>query len=314
LTIRGFFRNGKKTMQPGIIFDIKRYAIHDGPGIRTTVFLKGCPLSCWWCHNPEGLKSVPQGLYLKERCIGCGACAEVCPWRAIAVTNQGIVTDTSICMHCGTCARVCPAEAREVAGKSETVEPIMKIIVKDIPFYDTSGGGVTISGGEPLLQVDFLLELLERCGKHDIHRAVDTTGYAEPDIIEAVAAKAELFLFDLKLMDSAKHKKYTGVSNRKILRNLERLAAMGADIIIRVPLVPGINIDDENIEQTGAYVATLPGVRRIDLLPFHNAAGNKYRKFGLTYRTPDILPPAADQLRAVVKRLEKFGLQVAIGG
>ena len=301
-------------MQTGLIFDIKRYAIHDGPGIRTTVFFKGCPFSCWWCHNPEGLESTPQNLYSKERCVGCGHCANLCPSGALRPTPGGVVSEPALCENCGTCALICPAEARELAGKYLSVANLMEIIEKDVLFYDESGGGVTFSGGEPLLQANFLLELLKASGRRDIHRAIDTTGYADTRILMEIAREAELFLFDIKLMDPQKHKQYTGVSNRKILHNLERLARETVEITIRIPLIPGINDDDENITRTGTYISRLPGVENVDILPYHEAARYKYLKINADYYTKNILPPDGDRLSAVAQRLESFGLKVKIGG
>jgi pyruvate formate lyase activating enzyme len=301
-------------MQTGLIFDIKRYAIHDGPGIRTTVFFKGCPFSCWWCHNPEGLEITPQNLYSQERCVGCGHCANLCPSGALRPAPRGVMSEPALCEHCGTCALNCPAEARELAGKYLSVENLMEIIEKDVLFYDESGGGVTFSGGEPLLQANFLLELLKASGQRDIHRAIDTTGYADTSILMEIAREAELFLFDIKLMDPQKHKQYTGVSNRKILHNLERLTRETVEITIRIPLIPGINDDDENITQTGTYISRLPGVENVDILPYHEAARYKYLKINANYYTKNILPPDGDRLSAVAQRLESFGLKVKIGG
>ena len=298
----------------GIIFDIKKYAIHDGPGIRTTVFLKGCPLSCPWCHNPEGLSIKPQVVYNREKCIGCGECVAACPENALSLSTRGVETDFARCRHHGTCVLICPAEARESAGETISVENLVNIIAKDVPFYDESGGGVTFSGGEPLFQPEFLMAVLDACAILHIHRAVDTTGYTDSDTITAVAERSDLFLFDLKLMDPEKHKCYTGVSNRKILANLERIAGMDLDIIIRMPLLPGINDDDENIDKTGRFIAALPGVRKIDILPYHDFQKTKYSKFAIPYRAEEIASPTNQEVAAVVERLEDFGLDVTIGG
>jgi pyruvate formate lyase activating enzyme len=298
----------------GIIFDIKKYAIHDGPGIRTTVFFKGCPLSCWWCHNPEGLAMSAQIIYHKDRCIGCGECINVCPESAIVLSPSGVITDQSKCIHCGTCAETCPAEARELIGKVVTVDDVVGEIRKDILFYDESGGGVTFSGGEPLMQPDFLLGLLDACGKLGIHRTVDTSGHADAALLLEVAEMTELFLYDLKHMDPEKHKEYTGVPNEQILSNFDLLARHGVKINIRIPIIPGINSDDENIDRIGTFISTLPGVHDINILPYHSAAEGKYSKLGVQYRLEKILPSSNAEMEAVAKRLEKFGSHVKIGG
>lgn len=297
-----------------ILFDIKKYAIHDGPGIRTTVFMKGCPLSCWWCHNPEGLLSKPQLIYDTTRCIICKECIKACPQQAILLTSEGLVNDRLRCRQCGVCAEICPAQARELAGKNESVECLLKIIEKDIPFYDESGGGVTFSGGEPLMQSENLFQILKECGRMGIHRAIDTSGFTDPDTMRRVAKETDLFLFDLKCMDSAKHRKYTGVCNEIILSNLEMLAKEGAKITIRIPLIPGINDDDENINQTGLFVSALPGLDTVHLLPFHDFYKNKYNKFSMKYCGEDIRLSESSSTFDAVTTLEKFGLIVTIGG
>jgi len=297
-----------------ILFDIKKYAIHDGPGIRTTVFLKGCPLSCWWCHNPEGMLSKPQLIYDKTRCIICKECIKACPQQAIRFTSEGLVTERLHCRQCGVCAEICPAQARELVGKNESVESLVKIIEKDIPFYDESGGGVTFSGGEPLMQSENLFQILKKCGMLGIHRAIDTSGFTDLDTMRRVAKETDLFLFDLKFMDSAKHRKYTGVSNEVILSNLEMLVKEGAKITIRIPLIPGINDDDENINQTGLFVSALPGLDSVHLLPFHDFYKNKYSKFSMQYCGEDIRLSESSKISDVVTTLEKFGLIVTIGG
>jgi pyruvate formate lyase activating enzyme len=301
-------------MQQGIIFDIKKYAIHDGPGIRTTVFFKGCPLDCRWCHNPEGLKSSIEGLFRQDRCIGCSACLRVCPQKAIVATAFGLRTDWSRCEHCGACVQICPAGARELVGKKISVAEVMREVEKDILFYDQSGGGVTFSGGEPLMQPEFLLGLLEACGRLGLHRAVDTTGWAESQLLLEVAQKTDLFLYDLKQMDDDKHREYTGLSNARILGNLKLLARQGAKINIRLPVIPGINDDAGNIRALKDFVEGLPGVRDINLLPYHRAAREKYRRLGISYRLDQLLPPPKEVLEKIKKELEAPGFRVTIGG
>lgn len=301
-------------METGVIFDIKKYAIHDGPGIRTTVFFKGCPLSCWWCHNPEGLTMSTQRLYIKERCIGCGECIKVCPQEANSLSSRGVITDQSKCIKCRTCAQACPSEAIEFIGKTSTVDDVVRKIERDIIFYDESNGGVTFSGGEPLMQPGFLLELLDACGKLEIHRTVDTAGYADAKILMSVAERTELFIYDVKHMDPEKHKKYTGVSNEQILSNLELLAGHGANIKVRIPVIPGFNNDNENIDRTGSFISSLPGVSSVNLLKYHDSAITKYKKIGVKYLLKNVSPSSEHELKSIKKRLRKYGLKVKIGG
>ncbi len=298
----------------GIIFDIKRYAIHDGPGIRTTIFLKGCPVACQWCHNPEGIDPAPFVAYKKERCIRCGICVENCPEKALGLDSEGVIPSGSPCKNCFACTEICPAEAREQVGKSMSTQALLSEIIKDTPFYETSGGGVTFSGGEPLLQVDFLLELLKLCGKEKIHRAVDTTGYTSLEALMRVAEHTDLFLFDLKMMDSEKHKRYTGVSNHLIIDNLRLLAERGGDIVIRIPFIPGINDDLENLERTGSFLNRLPNITKVDILPYHDFQKGKYNHFNMSHGTENVPLPSREVLAEAKSRLEKFGFEVALGG
>ncbi|MEJ2705914.1 MAG: glycyl-radical enzyme activating protein [Sedimentisphaerales bacterium] len=225
----------------GYVFDIKRYAIHDGPGIRTTVFFKGCPLQCRWCHNPESWRKYPEPGFRLTRCLRCGQCIEACGQNAIALTENGPATDITKCKLCGECVRACLQGAREIIGKQMTVGQVMREIAADVIFYDESGGGVTFSGGEPLMQPQFLLALLSRCRARDIHTAVDTTCYAELEIVREIAPFTDLFLCDIKHMDAAVHKRFTGVDNDRILYNIKELSEAGKKVIIRIPLVPGFN-------------------------------------------------------------------------
>lgn len=301
-------------MKSGIVFDFKKYSIHDGPGIRTTVFLKGCPLSCWWCHNPESIPVEPEVLYRPERCIGCGACLKACPTKAVSATPEGFFADPALCSGNGACADVCPSMAREKVGRLMTSREVLDVIRKDIPFYDESGGGATFSGGEPLLQPEFLWELLKGCRKMGVRTAVDTTGFAQASILLETASRTDLFLYDLKHMDPEKHKTYTGVDNTLILENLRKLTESGAKVAIRIPLIPGINDDAENIERTGSFVSGLKNIVSVHVLPYHAAARNKYAKWGKSYRLPDTLPPSAEEQQAAAESLKSFGLNVLIGG
>lgn len=301
-------------MVGGVLFDIKRFSIHDGPGIRTTVFLKGCPLNCWWCHNPEGQAPGPELVFRAGRCIGCGACLEVCPRAAISLDGGVARTDRERCGLCGACVEACYTEAREMAGREMTVQQVVAEIERDVPFYDQSGGGVTFSGGEPLLQQDFLLALLQACRERGIHTAVDTCGYAPWEVLDRVRGLTDLFLCDLKLMDDARHREYTGVSNRLILENVRALSERGHAIFLRLPIIPGVNDDDENIRQAGAFAAGLPHLERVDLLPYHPTGVGKYDRLDQVYRLPDTRPPSDRRMAEIARFLRELGLEVKIGG
>jgi len=298
-----------------VIFDVKPYSINDGPGIRITIFLKGCPLSCAWCHNPEGMSPHLQKLYTKTKCIGCSTCVENCPQQALRLTPDGIVTDADRCALCGVCAAVCPTKAIEMSGRQVTVEEIMKVIRRETVTMDHSQGGVTISGGEPMMQSGFLIDLLDACGREGIHRAVDTTGLSTPETLLEVAKRTDLFLYDLKLMDSQRHKQFTGVSNERILANLRVLAASGANINIRIPLIKGVNADEANIRHSAQFVASLAGAKKlVSLLPYHNIAIHKYGKLGLAFDDGDMQEPAAADIDMALRVFGQHGLSAAVGG
>lgn len=302
-------------MQTPFIFDIKRYAINDGPGIRIVIFMKGCNLNCAWCHNPESISARQEKMYASTKCIGCGTCVAACPDKAIALTPEGIITDAERCNLCGKCAEACPAKAIEMSGKLMSVAEIMNEIEKERVFFDQSGGGVTFSGGEPLLHHEFLIQLLDECGRRKIHRAVDTAGFANTEILLEVAKRTDLFLFDLKMMDSEKHRKWMGVPNEKIRENLKILAETGANINIRIPLVGRVNNDEENMKATARFVAELSGEKKVvNLLPYHKIAQAKYQKLG---RPDDFRlleePTKEAQLRAL-NIFQKYGIMASIGG
>jgi pyruvate formate lyase activating enzyme len=298
----------------GIVFDIQKFSIHDGPGIRTTVFFKGCPLSCWWCHNPESQALEPEVIFRAYRCIRCGACLSVCVQGAISWDGDAVSTDREKCTHCGACAQVCYSEAREAVGREMTVAQVMAEIERDVAFYDESNGGVTFSGGEPLWQAGFLLALLQACQAKEIHAALDTCGFAPWETLDAIREHVDLFLYDLKLMDGAKHRDFTGVSNELILKNLQALSQRGHDIVLRVPIIPGINDDDANIRQTGAFAAALPHLSRVDLLPYHHTGVDKYNRLDRAYGLPETRPPSSERLASIAQTLRGFGLQVKVGG
>lgn len=302
-------------MAKALTFDIKRYAINDGPGIRITIFLKGCPLSCAWCHNPESMLPTVQKLYTASKCIGCQGCVAACPMNACELTADGIVTDPDLCQLCGACAEACPTKAIEMTGRQRSVEELLGIIEKERPFFEQSGGGVTFSGGEPLYHADFLIEMLDACGERGFHRVVDTTGLAKKETLLRVAERTELFLYDLKHMDSALHKRYCGASNERILDNLRALAESGAGICIRMPLIGGVNDDAANLEATAAFVAGLSGEKReVNLLPYHNTAVKKYERLGRNYEKGAMHEPSEERQQAALAIFKKHGLTATIGG
>jgi len=302
-------------MSQPLIFDIKRYSINDGPGIRATIFFKGCPLNCQWCHNPESISPKVQKLFTAAKCIGCGECCRVCPVDACSLTPDGVVTDGDLCTLCGKCAEVCPTLATEMSGRYYSVEDLLEVVKKERPFFDQSGGGITFSGGEPLLYSEFLIEVLEACGRQGVHRAVDTSGFVKKETLLEVAQHTDLFLYDLKMLDAEKHKRYTGVDNRLILDNLAALAEYGAEVQVRIPLIGGVNDDDDSVAAMATYIADLPGEKRaVSILPFHDVARGKDEKLGQERDLATLYEPGADALQKVIDVFAGYGLTATIGG
>ncbi len=302
-------------MSSGLIFDIKKYAINDGPGIRMTVFFKGCNLACEWCHNPESLSPKIQKMYTASKCIGAVKCLDNCPNNALELTDNGIVTNYNLCNLCGKCAEVCPTKAFEMLGSTISISDLIKQIENESIFFDQSGGGVTFSGGEPLMHSDYLLEALKECGKRFYHRVVDTTAFAKQEILLEVAKHTELFLIDLKVMDSKVHKKFTGIDNKKILRNIVELAKLDCEIIFRMPLIKGVNSDENNIEKTAKFINTLDGNRtQINLLPYHNIAENKHTKLGSSTNFVDFETPSNDEIKKAISIFTNYGIEASVGG
>lgn len=300
------------TTLTAFIFNIMRFATHDGPGIRTAVFFKGCPLSCWWCHNPESQSFLPDLLYFEERCRHCLDCAAACPQGAIHEVN-GVVCTSDACTLCGTCTEVCMAEARQIAGKRYTVDELLAEVERDLIFFEESGGGVTLTGGEPLSQPAFASAFLRACRERGIPTAIETCGFAQPAAFLKAALLADLVLFDLKLVDAEKHRLHTGVPNDLILHNLETLVARRRPVTVRIPVVPGVNDSPEDISGFTAYLGNLRPAR-VELLPYHRIGADKYRRLGRPYKLTDTPQPAAAHLAHFRDVLTRAGLDVSVGG
>ncbi len=301
-------------MESGFLFDIQRFCTHDGAGIRTTVFFKGCPLRCRWCHNPESQEIYPQLMLRPNLCMGCLTCKSACPEGAIRANGGSSITDLRKCKACGACVQACYPGAREIVGREWTTAAVLAEIEKDVPFYDESGGGVTFSGGEPLMQPAFLLELLQGCRERGIHTTLDTSGFAPWRVFERVRQQTDLFLYDLKSLEPSAHREYTGVSNRLILSNLQKLAGLRHKMILRVPLVPGFNDHPDHLRRVGGFVSTLPGVQRLDLLPYHTTGVDKYARLGLAHQLAHVSPPSPLAIDAAFDILSRFNFPVQIGG
>jgi pyruvate formate lyase activating enzyme len=301
-------------MSDGVVFDIRKYSIHDGPGIRTTVFFKGCPLHCLWCHNPEGQAFGPELMVRPGRCLKeCSECLSVCDAAALAKVADIPILERERCTACGRCAEACPTQAIEIVGRRLDVSAVMAEIEKDRIFLEDSGGGVTFSGGEPLAQTEYLEEVLSECRKKGIHTVVDTCGFAPAPAVEKIADRADLFLYDLKVMDEEKHKKYTGESNGLILANLRILARKQRDIIVRLPLVPGVNDDAENIIQTAEFLRSLGGITRISLLPFHRLGRDKYKGLQKKDVFENFTLPSPERLEKIKRNLASYGFTILTG-
>ncbi len=265
--------------QTGMVFDIQKFSVHDGPGIRTTVFVKGCPLRCLWCHNPESQSIRPEIFFTQEKCIGCGSCVAACPEHCHVLTQTHLF-DRAQCLRCGKCAEACLPEALELAGRSMSVEETLAKVLEDKVFYETSGGGMTVSGGEPMMQFDFTLALVRAAKAEGLHVCLDTCGYADFAKYQEILPYADLFLYDIKASDPVKHQEFTGVDNVRILENLRLLDAAGGKTVLRCPLIPGLNDDEAHLRNIGKLAQNLQHVQEITLHPYHPLGQSKNTRLG----------------------------------
>ena len=296
----------------GTVFDIQRFSLHDGPGIRTIVFLKGCPLSCKWCSNPESQNMKPVIMYKKNECLHCGRCINACSRKAISFENKTFI-DRSICTGCGECANACPAGALVVKGKTMTVQQLIRELKMDATTYRRSGGGITLSGGEPLVQYEFAAELLRACKAQGWDTAIETTGAGITEAVEKVIPYVDTVLLDIKHLDTEKHKKFTGIGNEQILKNAARISQISSTVV-RVPVIPGFNYSEEEIRAITEFAKMLRGVRTIHLLPYHTFGENKYDLLGRDYALADIKPLKPEELEHLKTMVEREGFQCIIGG
>ena len=294
-------------MKKAMISDIKRFAVHDGPGIRTTVFFKGCALKCVWCHNPESIGFPPELAYYRNKCIGCGECAVICPSGAQKITETGHVFEHDLCTACGKCEHVCLGEALKYYGREMRVDDLLLLLLEDRDFYEASGGGVTLSGGECLCQADFCAELLGKLKENGIHTAVDTCGFVPKGAFDQVIPYTDLFLYDIKAIDDDVHIRCTGQSNQIILDNLRYLDRMNQQIEIRYPFVPRYNT--EQADRIGAFLQTLKNRYKVKVLPYHNYAGSKYEALNMKNTLPDTLP-TEEELQEARRIIAGYGIAV----
>jgi pyruvate formate lyase activating enzyme len=296
----------------GNIIDIKKFTIHDGPGIRSTVFLKGCPLNCVWCHNPEGINKNINLWYFENKCIKCHRCIRVCLNRALSITeNSHIAINSEKCTDAGNCVEVCPTEALCFDGKEISASEVVKVLMEDNAFYQESGGGITLSGGDPLFQFDFSLEILKACKSKNVHTTIETCMYVKRDILEKFLNCVDLFIVDLKLFDSDEHEKYTGVRNELIKSNFEYLASQNANILLRIPLIPGITATNENIKNISTFVKNISSKIPIELMNYNPLTENKYRLMGKNY---DVLmgmkPLTSNELDKLYQIVNNQGIEI----
>lgn len=293
----------------GLVFNIQRFSIQDGPGIRTTVFLKGCNLRCFWCHNPESLEKKPQIQYFQQKCIQCGKCLLCCPVQAHQIIQGNKIFDRDKCIQCGNCAENCYAEALVMTGKETEIEEVMAEILRDELFYKNSGGGVTFSGGEPFLQKDFLKELLIRCKEEGLHTAVESALNISWETLQEIKPYIDLFLVDIKVMDEKMHQAVTGASNNKILQNLKMLAKEAVNLRIRIPVIPGVNDNLNEMDKIADFLKELKGVHNVELMPYHSMAQGKYESLAMDNKSKGYTPPPEEFLKSAIDLFRNKGFR-----
>jgi pyruvate formate lyase activating enzyme len=300
-------------METALIFNIQKFSIHDGPGIRTTIFFKGCPLTCRWCHNPESQSYGKEIMVNPDRCTRCGQCQKHCSQQAIALLNNKLIYDAQKCQFCEQCVDFCSNNARAIAGQECTVNELMVEIEKDRAFYEQSGGGVTLSGGEAMVQIDFVEKLAKSCKERGISVVVDTSGYAPWENFTRIIKYVDLFLYDIKLIDPELHRKYTGQDNGLILENLQALSKIGAQLNLRLPIIGGVNSDDQHINQVIEFISKLD-FDSVNLLPYHDIGNSKYRQLNAEYCSEQFFTPSAERMAEIASKFQQENYQVKIGG
>lgn len=301
-------------MNKALIMNIQKSCFHDGPGIRTTVFFKGCPLSCIWCHNPESQRFTKEIMFNKEKCTGCGQCESRCQKGNIDLEAKRFIPEPKDCEFCENCIDFCVKNAREIVGKTVGVDELLKEVEKDRVFYDESGGGVTLSGGEVMCQIDFVESFVKKAKQRGLSVVIDTCGHAPFENFERIIPYVDLFLYDIKLINSRKHEEYTGLANDIILQNLKELKSSGANVAIRIPLIDGINTSDSDIEEMIGYIGGLDGEKKINLLPYHNKGTHKYEKINMKNSSLLMGTPSQEKLEEIRSRFAQNKFDVQIGG